>query len=99
MAQTQAPGADPVELAAELRSLLARNAAQAESDRRLPAEKCRGVGRCEPFQADGPETLGWVRSIASNCYTHFCRAGKRMRLDWMGRDDPQWMRMVGKLII
>jgi alkylation response protein AidB-like acyl-CoA dehydrogenase len=36
--QTQAPSADLVALAAELRPLLARNAAQAESDRRLPAE-------------------------------------------------------------
>ena len=36
MSQTQTVGPDPVALAAELRPLLARNAAQAERDRRLP---------------------------------------------------------------
>jgi alkylation response protein AidB-like acyl-CoA dehydrogenase len=61
MAQTQAPGADPVELAAELRSLLARNAAQAESDRRLPAENVQALEDANLFKLMVPRRWGGQR--------------------------------------
>jgi alkylation response protein AidB-like acyl-CoA dehydrogenase len=50
MAQTQAPGADPVAVAAELCSLLTHNAAQAESDRRLPAENVQALEDANLFK-------------------------------------------------
>ena len=43
MAEPPAVSREPVALAAELRPLLARNAAQAEGDRRLPAENIEAI--------------------------------------------------------
>ena len=67
MAQTQADSkSDPVVLAAELRQLLARNAAQVERDRRILCGEYRGFGAGQPVQTDDATPLGWVRGPAGD---------------------------------
>jgi 3-hydroxy-9,10-secoandrosta-1,3,5(10)-triene-9,17-dione monooxygenase len=58
MAQTQIGSADPVALAAELHPLLARNAAQAERDRRLPAENIQILEARNLFKVMVPRRWG-----------------------------------------
>jgi alkylation response protein AidB-like acyl-CoA dehydrogenase len=58
MAQTQAVSPEPVALAAELRPLLARNAAQAERDRRLPAENIEAIEAANLFKVITPKRWG-----------------------------------------
>ena len=67
MAQTQADSkSDPVVLAAELRPLLARNAAQVERDRRHLCGEYRGSGAGQPVQTDDAASLGWLRRPAGD---------------------------------
>ena len=54
MAQTSAVECDPVAMAAELRPLLARNAAQTEHDRRLPQENIDGLEAANLFKLMTP---------------------------------------------
>ncbi len=58
MAQTQAVDLDPVAIAAELRPLLARNAAQAERDRRLPTENIEALQTANLFKVITPRRWG-----------------------------------------
>ena len=59
MAQTQADSkSDPVVLAAELRPLLARNAAQVERDRRICAENIEALERANLFRLMTPRRWG-----------------------------------------
>jgi alkylation response protein AidB-like acyl-CoA dehydrogenase len=58
MAQTQDVSPDPVALAAELRPLLARNAAQAERDRRLPQENVESLEAANLFKLMTPRRWG-----------------------------------------
>ncbi len=55
MAQTQAVSPDPAALAAELRPLLARNAAQAERERRLPQENVEALEGANLFKLMTPQ--------------------------------------------
>ena len=50
MSQTQTVSPDPVALAAELRFLFARNAGQAERDRRLPTENVDALQAANLFK-------------------------------------------------
>ena len=87
MAQTQAPGADPVELAAELRSLLARNAAQAESDRRLPAENVEALEGANLFKLMVPRRWGGYAASLPTAIRTFAELAK-------GCASTGWVAMI-----
>ena len=87
MAQTQAPGADPVELAAELRSLLARNAAQAESDRRLPAENVEALEGANLFKLMVPRRWGGYAASLPTAIRTFAELAK-------GCGSTGWVAMI-----
>ena len=56
MAESQpATDSDPIQLASELRPLLARNAAQAERDRRLPTENVEAIEAANLFKVITPK--------------------------------------------
>jgi 3-hydroxy-9,10-secoandrosta-1,3,5(10)-triene-9,17-dione monooxygenase len=79
MAEARTPEAhDPVARAAEMRPLLARNVAQAEKDRRLPAENIEALQSANLFKvmvprrwggygATLPETLSTFAELAKDC--------------------------------
>jgi 3-hydroxy-9,10-secoandrosta-1,3,5(10)-triene-9,17-dione monooxygenase len=58
MAETQLGNGNPVQLAAELRPLLARNAVRAERERRLPAENVDALQAANLFKVMVPRRWG-----------------------------------------
>jgi 3-hydroxy-9,10-secoandrosta-1,3,5(10)-triene-9,17-dione monooxygenase len=87
MTQTQATSADPVALAAELRPLLARNAAQAESDRRLPAENIQALEDANLFKLMVPRRWGGYAASLPTAIRTFAELAK-------GCGSTGWVAMI-----
>jgi 3-hydroxy-9,10-secoandrosta-1,3,5(10)-triene-9,17-dione monooxygenase len=87
MAQTQALGPDPVALAAELRPLLARNAAQAERDRRLPQENIEALEGANLFKLMTPQRWGGYGVPLATALSTFAELAK-------GCASSSWVAMI-----
>ena len=81
MRQAESGAADLVALAGELRPLLAKNAEQAERDRRLPDENVRALEARNLFKVRvrlspgcaGRAPIRWLREMYSSQNISYCR--------------------------
>src|SRR5260370_25428342 len=88
MAQAQTEqNPDPVAVAAELRPLLARNAAQAERDRRLPTENIEALQTANLFKVIGPRRWGGYGVPLSTTLSTFAELAK-------GCPSSGWVTMI-----
>jgi 3-hydroxy-9,10-secoandrosta-1,3,5(10)-triene-9,17-dione monooxygenase len=78
---------DPVALAAELRPLLARNAAQAEHDRRLPAENVEAIDAANLFKVMTPKRWGGFGAPLSTVLRTLAKLGE-------GCGSSGWVTMI-----
>jgi len=88
MAQAQTENKlDPVVLAAELRPLLARNAVQAERDRRLPAENVEALQAANLFKVMMPRRWGGYGATLPTALNIFAELAK-------GCSSSSWVTMI-----
>jgi alkylation response protein AidB-like acyl-CoA dehydrogenase len=88
MAQTRTDtNADPAALAAELRPLLARNAARAERDRRLPTENVDALQAANLFKVMVPRRWGGYGAPLSTTLRTFAELAK-------GCSSSGWVTMI-----
>jgi 3-hydroxy-9,10-secoandrosta-1,3,5(10)-triene-9,17-dione monooxygenase len=88
MAQAQTKhSADPVVLAAELRPLLARNAARAERDRRLPDENVAAIEAANLFKVMVPRRWGGYGAPLATTLSTFAELAK-------GCSSSGWVTMI-----
>ena len=87
MAETQTVSPDPVALAAELRPLFARNAAQAERDRRLPQENIEALEGANLFKLMTPRRWGGYGVPLATALGTFAELGR-------GCASTSWVTMI-----
>jgi 3-hydroxy-9,10-secoandrosta-1,3,5(10)-triene-9,17-dione monooxygenase len=79
--------ANPVTLAGQLRALLARNAVQAEHDRRLPEENVRALQAANLFKIMTPQRWGGYGAPLTTAIRTFAELGK-------GCGSTGWVAMI-----
>jgi alkylation response protein AidB-like acyl-CoA dehydrogenase len=84
---TRSADADPAALAAELRPLLARNAAQTEHDRRLPEENIGALEAANLFRVMTPKRWGGYGTPLAAAIRTFAELGK-------GCGSTGWVAMI-----
>lgn len=89
-------GLNPVELARELRSVLARNAAEAERNRRLPEENIETLEKANLFKVMTPKRWGSRGAPLTTSLQTFAELAKGCGSIGVGRNDHQRRRMVGQ---